>query len=454
MNPLSTPLLTDLYQLTMLEGYFEAGMTETAVFELFVRKLPPRRNFLVAAGLEQVIQFIENLRFGDAELEWLEQSGLFRPAFIARLADLRFTGDIHAMAEGTVFFANEPVLRVTAPMPEAQLLETRVLNLVHFETLVASKAARAVLAARGRKLVDFGLRRAHGAEAGLLAARACYVAGFDGTATVLAAPAFGIPVFGTMAHSFVEAHDDEPEAFADFARSFPDNAVLLIDTYDTLQGARNAVVVAKRLARHGIKIRGVRLDSGDLATLSHEVRAELDLGGLAEATIFASGNLDEYRVRDLVSAGAPIDGFGVGTSLVTSSDVPYLDAVYKLQEYAGRPRRKRSTGKATWPGRKQVYRIGDAQEALARDVVTLEDDVREGEPLLVPVMADGRRIVPSPDLAAIRARAAREIARLPAALRELEEADPAYPVEIAPPLAALADAVDRASVAVESWEAE
>jgi len=454
MNPLSSPLLTDLYQLTMLEGYFEAGMTETAVFELFVRKLPPSRNFLVAAGLEQVVHFVENLRFGDAELQWLEQSRLFRPGFVARLADLRFTGDIHAMPEGTVFFPNEPLLRVTAPMPEAQLLETRVLNLVHYETLVASKAVRAVLAAPGKKLVDFGLRRAHGAEAGLLAARASYLAGFDGTATVLAAPAFGIPVFGTMAHSFVEAHDDESEAFADFARAFPDNAVLLIDTYDTLAGARNAIAVAKRLSRHGIKIRGVRLDSGDLAALSRQVREELDLGGLTDTTIFASGNLDEYRVRDLVAAGAPIDGFGVGTSLVTSSDAPYLDAVYKLQEYAGRPRRKRSTGKATWPGRKQVYRVGDAQGMFVHDVVTLEDDLREGDPLLVPIMEDGRRIVPPPDPAAIRARAAGELARLPAALRGLEEADMPYPVEIAPPLAALADAVDRANVAVEGWETE
>jgi nicotinate phosphoribosyltransferase len=438
----------------MLEGYFDAGMTETAVFELFVRKLPPKRNFLVAAGLEQVLRFIEGLRFEEAELDWLERSGIFRPGFTARLADLRFTGDIHAMAEGTVFFPNEPVLRVTAPMPEAQLLETRVLNLVHFETLVASKAARAVIAAPGKRLVDFGLRRAHGAEAGLLAARAAYLAGFDGTATVLAGPEFGIPVFGTMAHSFVEAHDDESDAFADFARTFPDNAVLLIDTYDTVAGARNAIAVAQRLARHGIKIRGVRLDSGDLAALAREVRTELDVGGMADATIFASGNLDEYRLRDLVASGAPIDGFGVGTSLVTSSDAPYLDAVYKLQEYAGRPRRKRSTGKATWPGRKQVYRFGDAEGTFARDVVTLEDDLRDGEPLLVPVMEDGRRIVTSPDLGAIRARTAAEIARLPVGLRELDEVDPPYPVEIAPPLAALADAVDRANVAVGGWEAE
>lgn len=454
MNPLSSPLLTDLYQLTMLQGYFDAGMTETAVFELFVRKLPQGRNFLVAAGLEQALGYIENLRFSDDELDWVEGSKLFRPEFASRLADLRFTGDVHAMAEGTVFFPNEPVLRVTAPMPEAQLLETRVLNLIHYETLVASKAARAVATASGRKLVDFGLRRAHGAEAGLLAARACYLAGFDGTATALAGPAFGIPVFGTMAHSFVQAHDDESEAFADFAASFPDNAVLLIDTYDTIAGVRKAIAVAQALASRGAKIRGVRLDSGDLAALAREVRAELDRGGLADATIFASGNLDEYRVRELVAAGAPIDGFGVGTSLVTSSDAPYLDAVYKLQEYAGRPRRKRSTGKATWPGRKQVYRLGDDRGTLVRDVVTLEDDLREGEPLLVSVVEDGRKIVTLPDLAAIRAHAAREIARLPVALRDLEDADAPYPVEIAPPLAALADAVDRATVSVEGWEAE
>ena len=431
MNPLSSPLLTDLYQLTMLQGYFEAEMTETAVFELFVRKLPPGRNFLVAAGLEQVLHFTENLRFGDAELDWVDRSGLFRPGFAGRLANLRFTGDIHAMPEGTLFFPNEPVLRVTAPMPEAQLLETRVLNLIHYETLVASKAARAVIVAQGKTLVDFGLRRAHGAEAGLLAARASYLAGFDGTATALAGPTFGIPVFGTMAHSFVQAHDDESQAFADFARSFPNNAVLLIDTYDTIAGAHKAIGVAQRLAQRGIRIRGVRLDSGDLASLAREVRAELDRGGLSDATVFASGNLDEYRVRDLVADGAPIDGFGVGTSLVTSSDAPYLDAVYKLQEYAGKPRRKRSTGKATWPGRKQVYRQEDGAGAIVGDVVTLEDDPREGEPLLVPVMEDGRRIVQSPDLATVRAHAARELARLPAALRDLDDAETPYPVSLA-----------------------
>lgn len=446
MDPLTrttSPLVTDLYQLTMLQGYYAAGMTAPAVFELFVRKLPAGRNFLVAAGLEQALAYIERLRFEPAELDWIAASGLFGAEFPAQLERLRFTGDIDAMPEGTACFANEPLLRVTAPLPEAQLLETRVLNLVHYQTLVASKAARAVLAAGGKRLIDFGLRRAHGAEAGLLAARASYLAGFDGTATTLAGPAFGIPVFGTMAHSFVQAHDDEAAAFETFAAAFPRNAVLLIDTYDTVAGARKVVELAPRLRARGIEVRGVRLDSGDLGALAREVRAVLDAGGLEKAIIFASGNLDEYRVRALASA--PIDSFGVGTSLVTSSDAPYLDMVYKLQEYAGRPRRKRSAGKATWPGRKQVYRETAPDGTLARDVVTLESEPRAGEPLLVPVVRAGRRVAAPPGLDAVRAHARRELGRLPARLKSLEDASPPYAAEIAPALAALAEAVDRAT---------
>jgi nicotinate phosphoribosyltransferase len=417
MDPLASPLLTDLYELTMLQAYYERGMTDSAVFELFVRKLPPGRDFLVAAGLEQALDFVEGLRFGEQELDWIRSCGHFKPEFADRLSGFRFTGDIHAMPEGTVFFPNEPVLRVTAPMPEAQLLETRVLNLIHFETVIASKAARCRLAAPGKGLIDFGLRRAHGAEAGLLAARASYLAGFDGTSTALAGPRFGIPVFGTMAHSFVQAHDSEAEAFAHFAAAFPDKAVMLIDTYDTLEGARIAVQVAP-------KLKGVRLDSGDLDDLSRKVRAVLD----PQAIIFASGNLDEERVARLVSAGAPIDSFGVGTALTTSADHPYLDAVYKLQEYAGRPRRKRSTGKATWPGRKQVYR------RPGLDVVTLESDAQAGEPLVVPVMKRGRRL-PQPTLNEARAHCLAQLARLPKTFP--------YPVEISPALRALAEEVDR-----------
>ena len=436
MDPLSSPLLTDLYELTMLQAYYERGMTDTAVFELFVRKLPAGRNFLVAAGLEQALDFIEGLRFGDEELAWIERSGLFRPSFVGHLAKFRFTGDVHAMPEGTVFFPNEPFLRVTAPFPEAQLLETRVLNLMHFETLIASKAARCRMAAGGRHLIDFGLRRAHGAEAGLLAARASYLAGFDGSSTVLAAPRFGIPVFGTMAHSFVQAHESERAAFEAFASVFPENAVLLIDTYDTVEGARRAVEAGR-----SFPIKGVRLDSGDLDSLSREVRRILDAGGLKDAIIFASGNLDEHRVAELVSAGAPIDSFGIGTSLVTSSDHPALDAVYKLQEYAGRARRKRSAGKATWPGRKQVFRRYDAGGRFAGDLVSLESDFQPGEALLVPVMERGRPL-PAPRLSHVREQTLAQLARLPDSLRSLGPAAP-YSVEISTSVRALAGRVDN-----------
>jgi nicotinate phosphoribosyltransferase len=426
MNPLSSPLLTDLYQLTMLQAYFERDMTDTAVFELFVRKLPPGRDFLVAAGLEQALDFMAGLRFGDEELDWIERCGIFRPEFAARLAGMRFTGDVHAMPEGTVFYPDEPLLRVTAPLPEAQLIETRVLNLIHFETVIASKAARLRRVAPGKGLIDFGLRRAHGGEAGLLAARAAYLAGFDGSATALAAPLFGIPVFGTMAHSFVQAHASEAEAFAHFAAAFPQNAVLLVDTYDTVEGARRAAAVPG-------KLKGVRLDSGDLDALSRQVRKVLDGAGREDAIIFASGNLDEERVAALVGAGAPIDSFGIGTGLTTSADAPYLDAVYKLEEYAGQPRRKRSTGKATWPGRKQVYRDHAPDGRFRRDLVCVEGDAQQGEPLLRLAMQAGRRL-PQPDLASSRAYCLSQLERLPEA---------PYAVEISASLRALAAQVDR-----------
>jgi len=443
MSLLESALLTDLYQLTMLHAYFAHGMRETAVFELFVRKLPANRNFLMAAGLEQALTFLEQLRFTPEELEWVERSGRFGRGFAAHLAALRFTGDVHAMPEGTVFFADEPVLRVTAPFPEAQLVESRLINLVHFETLVASKASRGALVAPGKLLVDFGLRRAHGAEAGLLAARASYIAGFTGTATVMAAPGMGIPVFGTMAHSFVQAHDNETAAFEHFAETYPRGTTLLIDTYDTELAAHKVVALAARLRSRGIRVAGVRLDSGDLGALARSVRRILNEGGLTDVTIFASGNLDEYRVRDLVSASAPIDGFGIGTSLVTSSDAPFLDAVYKLQEYAGKPRRKRSTGKATWPGRKQVYRHYDARDRLEHDVVTVESDTQPGEPLLVPVMKNGRRLHAAEALDLARNRAAAQLASLPERLRSLETSEVPYRVEIAPALRRLAAEVDR-----------
>ncbi|MGH6635434.1 MAG: nicotinate phosphoribosyltransferase [Gammaproteobacteria bacterium] len=430
-------LLTDFYQLTMLQGYFDRGMSDIAVFDLFVRKLPAGRNFLLAAGLEQVLAFLQGARFTQDEIDWLVGTGRFHRRFLDWLAGWRFTGDVHAMPEGTIFFADEPIVRVTAPMPEAQLVETRIINLVQLEVLVASKAARCVLAAPGKLLVDFGLRRAHGAEAGLLSARASFIAGFGGTSNVLAGKLWDIPLFGTMAHSFVEAHDDEVQAFEDFAHSHPHENTLLIDTYDTEAAAARIIPLAATLAREGISVQAVRIDSGDLGEHARRVRRILDEGGLSAVHIFASGNLDEYTLRELIASAAPIDGFGVGTRMNTSVDRPYLDCVYKLAEYAGRPRRKRSEGKATWPGRKQVFRHYEDGGRFQSDTVSLADEAVPGESLLVQVMAGGRRITAAPSLAALRDRAAGQFARLPEPLRSLEPAPP-YGVTIAEPLQALA----------------
>ncbi|KVD88330.1 nicotinate phosphoribosyltransferase [Burkholderia ubonensis] len=435
-------LLTDLYELTMLQAYFDAGMNGVASFEFFVRRLPPQRSFLMASGLEPVLDYLEGVRFTDACMDRLARSGRFRPDFLASLENLRFTGAVHAMPEGTVFFADEPILRITAPIREAQLVESRVMNLLHYATLVASKAARAVLAARGRLLVDFGLRRAHGAEAGLLSARSSYLAGFSGTATLLAGLRYGIPTYGTMAHSYVQAHDDEALAFEHFARSQPDNALLLIDTYDTEHAASKVVELARRLASDGIAIKGVRLDSGDLAAHAGNVRAILDKGGLTDATIFASGNLDEYRLHDLVQQHAPIDGFGVGTRMNTSADAPYLDCAYKLVEYTGVPRRKRSEGKATWPGRKQVFRQYGTDGRIAADCVALDGERVDGTGLLRPAMIDGARLA-APTLDESRRHALRELATLPDHVRMLA---PSVSIDagISPALAALVARMEQA----------
>ena len=438
----NSALLTDLYQLTMLQGYHDSGMEDVAVFEFFVRKLRPGRGFLMAAGLEQALEFLESLHFSSEELAWLATTGRFNNGFLAQLEALRFTGDVHAMPEGTIFFPNEPILRVTAPIAQAQLVETRLINLLHFQTLIASKAARMKLVAPNKLLVDFGLRRAHGAEAGLLAARASYIAGFGGTATVQAGMQFGIPLFGTMAHSFVQAHGDETRAFEHFALAQPDNVVLLIDTYDTEVAAHKVVALAPKLERNGIRIKGVRIDSGNLADHARQVRQILDAGGLDYVTIFASGDLDEYALRDMLASGAPVDGFGIGTRMDTSSDMPYLDCAYKLQEYAGKARRKRSEGKQTWAGRKQVYRNHGADGSMAADVVTVEKDAQPGEPLLQQVMRDGKRIATA-TLEDARNHAAENLARLPEFLRRIHEPGRAYPVEIAPALHKLAEQVDR-----------
>lgn len=437
----SSALLTDFYQLTMLAVYYERGMVETAAFEFFVRRLPPTRNFLIAAGLEQVLDYLENFAFSAEEIEWLERMGRFKPAFLDWLADLRFTGDVDALPEGTPVFADEPLLRVVAPLPQAQVVETRLINLLHYQTLIASKAARVRLAAGERLLVDFGLRRAHGAEAGMLSARASFLAGFDGTANTLAGMRWGIPVYGTMAHSFIQAHEDEVTAFEHFARTHPQATTCLIDTYDTEAAAGALVPLTQRLATEGIHIRAVRLDSGDLAEHARRVRAILDAGGLQTIRIFVSGNLDEYEVARLLAESAPIDGFGVGTRMNVAADHPYFDCAYKLMEYAARPRRKRSEGKATWPGRKQVFRRYDANGRLQADVLSVEGDVQEGEPLLQPVMRGGRRLTPPVALSALREQTLAALGRLPEGLRRLDPSPP-YPIEVSAALHRLAAQVD------------
>jgi nicotinate phosphoribosyltransferase len=442
MNTAISSLLTDLYQLNMSQAYLDHGDTQTAVFEFFVRTMPARRGFFLAAGLHQALDFLEDLHFSAAEIDWLKSTGRFKQNLLDYLAAFRFEGDVHAMPEGTAFFANEPILRVIAPMPQAQFVETRLINILHFQILVAAKAARCMLAAPNKVLVDFGLRRAHGAEAGLMAARASYLAGFAGTATVLAGEQFGIPLYGTMAHSFIESFTDEAAAFETFARSRPENLVLLLDTYDTAAAARKVVTLAPHLKAQGITVRAVRLDSGDLVALSKRVRQILDQGSLADVTIFASGGLDEDSLADFARQNAPIDGIGIGTSLTTSADVPSVDCVYKLQEYASLPRRKRSEKKATWPGRKQVWRRYGADGRMAGDVLALEGHDKPGEPLIQPVMQGGRRLRAPETLADIRAHAKRELERLPEPLRRLEP-DATYSVEIADELVKLAAEVDR-----------
>lgn len=436
-------LMTDLYQLNMMQAYLDAGMEETAAFEFFVRKLPSNRGFLLAAGLEQAIAFLRDARFHEPDLEWLRSSGQFGSDFLDYLAGVRFDGDLDAMAEGTAFFPDEPILRVSAPLPCAQLVETRLINILQYQTLVASKAARMVLAAPDQSLVDFGLRRAHSCEAGVLAARASYLAGFVGTATVPAGAAFGIPIYGTMAHSFIQAHDREVDAFLGFARSRPKATIFLLDTYDTEEAAAKVVELAPQLRREGIEVRGIRLDSGDLGAHAFAVRRILDEGGLSYLQIIASGGIDEAELARLRATGAPIDAFGIGTSLVTSEDAPALDCAYKLQEYGGQPKRKRSEGKATWPGRKQVFRLHGANGEILKDRLSLAEETFDGEPLLRPVMRQGKLVAALPGMNENRACAAENLKRLPAHLRALQ-ARPSIPVEVSPELRSLARELDGA----------
>lgn len=428
-------LFTDLYELTMLQAYFEEEMTDEGVFTLFVRRLPEERNFLIACGLETVLSCLEGLRFTDEDLAYLQTLDLFSDRFLDWLKDFRFKGEVRAVPEGTPIFENEPILEVSAPLPQAQLIETIVMNQVHLQTLLASKAQRVANAAEGRPVVDFGARRIHGTDAALKAARSFYIGGVTHTSNVLAGKRYGIPVTGTMAHSYIQAHGDEDAAFRAFSDLYPET-VLLVDTYDTVEGVRRVIDLARSLGED-FRVRAIRLDSGDLAGLSVQARKMLDDAGLTQVEIFASGSLDEYEIRRLLVGGAPIDGFGVGTRMGVSSDVPYLDIAYKLTEYAGKGRLKLSPAKPVLPGRKQVYRLSEDGRNI-RDIIGMEDEDLPGRPLLKPFMMEGRRVSDKPvELEEMRTLAANEIARLPDAIQKLDKAEVPYPVEVSSALSEL-----------------
>jgi len=424
-------LYTDLYQLTMLQAYWREGMDRTAVFDLFVRRLK-HRNYFLACGLEQVLQYLETLSFSEEALAYLRDQEQFEDDFLEWLAEFEFTGDVHAVPEGTPVFPEEPILEVVAPIGEAQLVETLLLNQITFQTTIASKAARVARAAHAggtdRVVADFGMRRMHGTDAAMKAARAAYVAGVDATSNVAAGEAYGIPVTGTMAHSYVEAHDSEREAFRAFAEQYPET-ILLVDTYDTLDGVRKVIDLAEEWGEEG-RVRGIRLDSGDLGELAVEARRLLDAAGLTDVQIFASGGLDEHRIAELLNRDAPIDGFGVGTKMGTAADQPALDSAYKLCGYAGRPRMKLSADKSNLPGRKQVVRQYENGTAVRDVIATEEADRHAGAPLLERVMADGERTDAGTarPLDALREHADARRAELPDRLHALDRDPEGYEV--------------------------
>ena len=441
LDPSEVPLLNDLYEFTVAAAFFERGMNDEACFEGAVRRFPPSRGYMVAAGVERVLEILEDFHFDEAAIAHLESLQIFKAEFLDFLAQVRFTGVVRAIAEGGIFFSGEPVIEVRAPLIEAQLIEPLVLNQLGLASLAATKAARCVNVAAGRRLVEFGLRRAQGADATLIAARSSHLAGFNGTSNVLAGKRYGMPVFGTMSHSFIMAHENERQAFEDFARSFPKLNTLLVDTYDSIRGVTNVAELATRLAKEDLKIQAIRLDSGNLEDLSKRARKILDRHGLEDVAIFASGNLDEYKIADLIRSAAPIDAFGVGTSVVVSDDAPSADYTYKLTEYQGRPRLKTSTGKLSVPGRKQIFRGIDAAGQLSQDLIGLLDETiasvtREFKPAaarIVPIletaMENGRRVMPRTTLAESREHCAAQLSMLPAKYLAIKNPQP-FPVRL------------------------
>ncbi len=436
-------LLTDLYQLTMAACYFDQGMRQEATFSLFIRKYPESRHYFVAAGLAEALEYLETLHFTSEDLAYLKATGLFKAAFLDYLEGLRFTGAIRALPEGSIFFMDEPILEVSAPILEAQLVETFIINAVSFQTMIATKASRSIFAAQDRPLVDFSLRRTHGSDAGLKVARATYLAGFSGTSNVLAGRLYNIPIFGTMAHSYITSFPKEIDAFRAFVRNFPHRATLLIDTYDNISGAYNAVTVAKEMEARGERLGSVRLDSGDMTAISKEVRRVLDDHGLDYVRILASGDFDEHKIARALADEARIDSFAVGTKMGVSADAPYFNIAYKLVRYGDRPVMKLSTGKATLVDQKQVFRSFNAQGKMQGDVIALKDEtVPEGVALLEPAMADGRLTRPQPTLMMGRDYFQDQFARLPEAHKGLKDAIP-YPVKLSPGLEARQSQVIR-----------
>jgi nicotinate phosphoribosyltransferase len=430
-------LLTDLYQLTMAACYFDQGMNDEATFSLFIRKYPKNRGYFVAAGLSEALEYLATFKFSEDDLAYLAGTGLFRTPFLDFLKTLRFTGEVYALPEGSIFFKDEPILEVSAPIIEAQLVETFLINVVNLQTMIAAKASRSVYAAQGRPLVDFSLRRTQGTDAGLKVARASYLAGFAGTSNVMAGRLYGIPTFGTMAHSYVTSFAEEIEAFRVFAHNFPGTATFLIDTYDDMAGARKAARVAKEMAARGDRLRGVRLDSGDIADLSRKVRHLLDQEGLDYVKIMASGSFDETRITEVLDAGGQIDSFAVGTKMGVSADAPYFDIAYKLVKYAGRPVMKLSTGKVTLVDKKQIWRSFEADGLMSRDTIGLREENRpSGVPLLQPVMRRGVPCAPGPSLEDSRTYFSQQFALLPEAYKSLAD-PPLYPVHLSRELAGL-----------------
>ncbi|MGM7448067.1 nicotinate phosphoribosyltransferase [Idiomarina sp. ST20R2A10] len=424
-------LFTDLYQLTMLDAYLQEGMQDDAVFTLFVRRLPNERKFLLAAGLDPLLETIENLSFSDDDLRYLKEQN-FSQQLIDYLRDFEFTGQVRALPEGTVFFENEPIVEIKAPLPQAQLIETLVMNQIHLQTLLASKGARVAHAAEKRPVLDFGARRVHGIDAGKKGSRALYLSGVAATSNMLAARTYGLPVAGTMAHSYIQAHDSESQALKNFTQAFPET-VLLVDTIDTLKGVEKVIQLANELG-DDFKVKGIRLDSGDLGDLAVKARKLLDEHNLHHLEIIASGGLDEHKIAQLIADKAPIDGFGVGTGMGVSDDAAALDMAYKLVEYAGKGRLKLSSGKPVLPGEKQVFR--EAGDNFRRDTIARAEEQLPGEPLLKKVMQSGKRL-PSHqrDIEEIRQYVQQQLSKLPEYVSSISSKEKSYPVEISDKLA-------------------